>query len=357
VIHFVADRRRAGHPDRQEAAQLPAAEQHRGPADRRGRRRRWSRPALLDIIPDDGKKGYDVREVIAPGRCRADFLEVQAGYAMNIVVGFAPDQRPARVGIVANQPRCMAGVLDINASDKAARFIRFCNAFNIPLVTLVDVPGFMPGVAQEHGGIIRHGAKMLFAYSAATVPEDHRRAAQGLRRRVPRHVLQGPGCRPGVRLADRRDRRHGRRGRGRVVFRKEIDAAEHPAKSARSSSRSTARPSPTPTWRRNTAWWTRHRARADAAYVAQALEVLRTKREPRPAQEARPARDSAPPSHATPAAPAQRPEATEEDLLVIAAAVAAYLGVRARIRQVRLIQSTAWAQVGRATVHASHRIH
>ena len=89
---------------------------------------------------------------------------------MNIVVGFARINGRS-VGIVANQPAVMAGVLDINASDKASKFIRFCNAFNIPLVTLVDVPGFLPGVAQEHGGIIRHGAKMLYAYSAATVPK------------------------------------------------------------------------------------------------------------------------------------------------------------------------------------------
>jgi methylmalonyl-CoA carboxyltransferase 12S subunit len=125
---------------------------------------------LNEIIPDDSKKGYDVREVIANVVDAGDFLEVQAGYAQNIVVGFAR-VIGRTVGIVANQPNHMSGVLDINASDKGARFVRFCNAFNIPLVTLVDVPGFLPGVAQEHGGIIRHGAKMLFAYSAATVPK------------------------------------------------------------------------------------------------------------------------------------------------------------------------------------------
>ena len=127
-------------------------------------------PAMLDIVPTDGQKGYDVREVIGRLVDHQDFLEVQAGYAMNIVVGFARINGRS-VGIVANQPAVMAGVLDINASDKASKFIRFCNAFNIPLVTLVDVPGFLPGVAQEHGGIIRHGAKMLYAYSAATVPK------------------------------------------------------------------------------------------------------------------------------------------------------------------------------------------
>jgi hypothetical protein len=99
-----------------------------------------------------------------------DFLEVQSGFAPNLVIGFGRLQGRS-IGIVANQPLAMAGALDIDASDKASRFIRFCNAFNIPLVTFVDVPGFLPGTQQEYGGIIRHGAKMLFAYSAATVPK------------------------------------------------------------------------------------------------------------------------------------------------------------------------------------------
>jgi methylmalonyl-CoA carboxyltransferase large subunit len=127
-------------------------------------------PRLLEIIPDDNKKGYDVREVIGNIIDNGDFLEVQAGYAANVVVGFGRIVGRS-VGFIANQPIVLSGVLDINASDKAARFIRFCNAFNIPLVTLVDVPGFLPGVQQEYDGIIRHGAKMLFAYSAATVPK------------------------------------------------------------------------------------------------------------------------------------------------------------------------------------------
>nr|WP_228489326.1 acyl-CoA carboxylase subunit beta [Raineyella fluvialis] len=126
--------------------------------------------ALRDIVPVEGKKGYDVREVIRGIVDHADFLEVQAGYAQNIVVGFARINGYS-IGVVANQPGVMSGVLDINSSDKGSKFVRFCNAFNIPLVTLVDVPGFLPGVAQEHNGIIRHGAKMLYAYSAATVPK------------------------------------------------------------------------------------------------------------------------------------------------------------------------------------------
>ncbi|MDR0489456.1 MAG: acyl-CoA carboxylase subunit beta [Propionibacteriaceae bacterium] len=125
--------------------------------------------SLRDLVPLEATKAYDIRDVIAKIVDRGDFLEVHAQYAMNIVVGFARICGRS-VGIVANQPSVMAGVLDINSSDKASRFIRFCDAFNIPILTLVDVPGFMPGVAQEHNGIIRHGAKMLFAYSAATVP-------------------------------------------------------------------------------------------------------------------------------------------------------------------------------------------
>jgi len=125
---------------------------------------------LNTVIPLDPKQRYDVRDVIGHIVDKADFMEVQSSFAPNIVIGFARIQGRS-VGIVANQPNVMAGVLDINASDKASRFIRFCNAFNIPLITFVDVPGFLPGVEQEHGGIIRHGAKMLFAYAATTVPK------------------------------------------------------------------------------------------------------------------------------------------------------------------------------------------
>ena len=133
-------------------------------------RRHFHDDALNQVVPAESKLPYDVREIIGRLVDRSDFLEVQKEFARNLVVGFGRlVGRP--VGIVANQPSVMAGVLDINASDKGARFIRFCNAFNIPLITLVDVPGFLPGVDQEHGGIIRHGAKMLFAYSASTVPK------------------------------------------------------------------------------------------------------------------------------------------------------------------------------------------
>jgi methylmalonyl-CoA carboxyltransferase large subunit len=127
-------------------------------------------PELNDIVPVEPKQGYDIRKVIAGIVDGGDFLEVHAGWAMNIVVGFARILGRS-IGVIANQPSVLSGALDINASIKASRLIRFCNAFNIPLVTFVDVPGFLPGIQQEYGGIIRNGAKLLFAYSAATVPK------------------------------------------------------------------------------------------------------------------------------------------------------------------------------------------
>ena len=126
--------------------------------------------SLNSIIPDNPNQPYDVKDVIAGIVDDGKFLEVHATYAQNIVVGFARFNGMS-VGIVANQPKCMAGVLDINASRKGARFVRFCDAFNIPLVTLVDVPGFLPGTGQEYGGIILHGAKLLYAYGECTVPK------------------------------------------------------------------------------------------------------------------------------------------------------------------------------------------
>jgi propionyl-CoA carboxylase beta chain len=124
---------------------------------------------IKDLIPLNSKKPYDVRDIIREITDEHQFLEVQAEFAMNIVVGFS-SIGGIKIGLVANQPNYLAGVLDIDSSCKAARFVRFCNAFQIPIVTLVDVPGFLPGVSQEHGGIIRHGSKLLFAYSEADVP-------------------------------------------------------------------------------------------------------------------------------------------------------------------------------------------
>ena len=122
------------------------------------------------IVPESSRAAYDMHDIISRVVDRADFMEVQEHFAPNLIVGFGRLEG-STIGIVANNPRQKAGVLDIDSSVKGAKFIRFCNAFNIPLVTFVDVPGFMPGVEQEYGGIIRHGAKMLFAYGAATVPK------------------------------------------------------------------------------------------------------------------------------------------------------------------------------------------
>jgi propionyl-CoA carboxylase beta chain len=125
--------------------------------------------SLDTLVPDNPNKPYDIKELILKVVDEGDFFELQAAYAKNIVTGFG---RVAgrTAGFVANQPMVLAGVLDSDASRKAARFVRFCDAFNIPIVTFVDVPGFLPGTAQEYGGLIKHGAKLLFAYSQATVP-------------------------------------------------------------------------------------------------------------------------------------------------------------------------------------------
>jgi methylmalonyl-CoA carboxyltransferase large subunit len=185
-------------------------------------------PELNGIVPVDNKAAYDVREVITRVLDYQDFFEIQPGFAANIVIGFGRLQgRP--VGIIASQPNHMAGVLDINASDKSARFVRFCNAFNIPLITFVDVPGFLPGVEQERGGIIRHGAKLLFAYSAATVPKITvvlRKAYGGAYIAMcckdlgADRVVAWPTAEIAVMGAE---------GAAEIVFRREIDAAEDKA--------------------------------------------------------------------------------------------------------------------------------
>ena len=142
--------------------ELPPAEPVRDPVDRRC-------PALLDLVPADPTQVYDMRAVLREVTDDGEFFEVHEHWAGNVICALARLGGQV-VGIVANQPQVLAGVLDISASEKAARFVQFCDAFNIPLVTLVDVPGFLPGVDQEHGGVIRHGAKLLYAYCNATVP-------------------------------------------------------------------------------------------------------------------------------------------------------------------------------------------
>jgi propionyl-CoA carboxylase beta chain len=126
--------------------------------------------SLDTLVPDNANKPYDMKELIVKVVDDSDFFELQPDYAKNIIIGFGRiDGHP--VGIVANQPLVLAGCLDIKSSIKAARFVRFCDAFNIPVVTFVDVPGFMPGTTQEYGGIIKHGAKLLYAYAECTVPK------------------------------------------------------------------------------------------------------------------------------------------------------------------------------------------
>ncbi|MCK5549359.1 MAG: acyl-CoA carboxylase subunit beta, partial [Hyphomicrobiaceae bacterium] len=127
-------------------------------------------PSLDTIIPDNTNKPYDMKELILKVVDEGDFFEIQEGFAKNILTGFAR-MEGRTIGIVANQPLVLAGVLDSDASRKAARFVRFCDCFEIPLITFVDVPGFLPGTAQEYGGLIKHGAKLLFAFTEATVPK------------------------------------------------------------------------------------------------------------------------------------------------------------------------------------------
>ena len=127
-------------------------------------------PSLCSLVPSDPNKAYDMKEAIYKIVDDNDFFELQPDFAANIIIGFGR-MEGSTIGVVANQPMVLAGCLDISASRKAARFIRFCDAFNIPIVTLIDVPGFLPGTDQEYGGIIKHGAKLLYAYAEATVPK------------------------------------------------------------------------------------------------------------------------------------------------------------------------------------------
>lgn len=183
---------------------------------------------LNEIIPENPNKAYDVKDIIKALVDHGDFMETQALFAQNIVTGFAR-LNGRSVGIIANQPKVMAGALDINASDKAGRFIRTCDAFNIPVVNIEDVPGFLPGTSQEYGGIIRHGAKMLFAYSEATVPKITlitRKAYGGSyiamcsKELGADMVLAWPSAEIAVMGPD---------GAANIIFRKDIDSSDNPA--------------------------------------------------------------------------------------------------------------------------------
>src|SRR3712207_4172363 len=149
---------------------LPLSNREKPPVGGRFDDPEGDEPSLDSLVPADPGKPYDIKELILKVVDEADFFEISEDYAKNIVVGFGRLDGQT-VGIVANQPQVLAGVLDMDSSRKAARFVRFCDAFNIPLVTFVDVPGFMPGTKQEYGGLIKHGAKLLFAYAEATVPK------------------------------------------------------------------------------------------------------------------------------------------------------------------------------------------
>jgi acetyl-CoA carboxylase carboxyltransferase component len=182
-----------------------------------------------DIVPSDPRQPYDVRDVIRSLVDDSDFLEVQERWAENIVIGFGRFAGET-VGFVCNQPLVLAGVLDVDSSDKAARFIRFCDAFNIPIITLVDLPGYLPGIDQEHAGVIRHGAKVLYAYSEATVPKLtvilRKAYGGGYIAMASRHlradfVFAWPGAEIAV---------MGPEGAANIIFRKEIATAVDPEK-------------------------------------------------------------------------------------------------------------------------------
>ena len=184
--------------------------------------------ALNSIVPDEPNKPYDMMDVILGVVDNGDFMEVQKSFALNMIVGFGRINGRT-VGIVANQPRFLAGVLDVNSSDKAARFIRFCDAFNIPLVSFTDTPGYLPGVGQEHSGVIRHGAKLLFAFSEATVPKINvviKKAIGGAYIAMnSRHLGADMAFAwPTAEIAVM-----GAEGAANIVFRKEISSADNPA--------------------------------------------------------------------------------------------------------------------------------
>jgi len=184
-------------------------------------------PALDYLIPANPNQSYDMKILIHSILDGAEFLEIQSNFARNIIVGFGR-LGGQTIGLIANQPAVLAGVLDVNASTKAARFVRFCDSFNIPLVTLVDVPGFMPGPDQEHGGIIRHGSKLLYAFVEATVPRITvilRKAYGGAY-----VVMNSKHIRCDVNYAwpSAEIAVLGPKGASEIIYRKEINAAEDP---------------------------------------------------------------------------------------------------------------------------------
>ncbi|MDO4731963.1 MAG: carboxyl transferase domain-containing protein [Bacillota bacterium] len=183
---------------------------------------------LATVVPDDPNKAYDMHDVITAIADNHDFFEVQPYWATNILTGYIR-LNGVSVGVIANQPKAMAGCLDINASDKAGRFIRFCDAMGIPLLTFVDTPGYLPGVAQEHGGIIRHGAKLLYAYSEASVPKMTvitRKAYGGAYLAM---CAKSLGADMAIAWPTAQIAVMGAQGAANIVFRKDIEAAADPA--------------------------------------------------------------------------------------------------------------------------------
>lgn len=183
---------------------------------------------LSTVVPDDPNKAYDMHDVITAIADNHDFFEVQPHWAGNILTGYIR-LNGISVGVIANQPKVMAGCLDINASDKAGRFIRFCDAMGVPLLTFVDTPGYLPGVAQEHGGIIRHGAKLLYAYSEASVPKltvITRKAYGGAYLAM---CAKSLGADMAIAWPTAQIAVMGAQGAANIVFRKDIEAAADPA--------------------------------------------------------------------------------------------------------------------------------
>ncbi len=210
---------------------LPSSNREKPPRVQTGDDPKRMDEVLNSIVPDSSKRPYDMKKIITSIVDNGEFLEVHMHWAKNIIVGFARLDGYT-VGVVANQPKFLAGTLDINSSTKAARFVRFCDAFNIPLLTFVDVPGFLPGTAQEYGGIIRNGAKLLYAFCEANVPKITviTRKAYGGAYDVmcSKHIRADINYAwPSTELAVM-----GPEGAVNIVFRKEIEAAEDPEKKA-----------------------------------------------------------------------------------------------------------------------------
>jgi propionyl-CoA carboxylase beta chain len=239
-------------------------------------------PELTDFVPVDSSKPYDIRTIVRAVADDGHFFEVQEHFARNIVIGFIRVDGQA-VGVVANQPLVLAGCLDINASVKAARFVRMCDAFNVPLWTLVDVPGFLPGTDQEFSGIIRHGAKLLYAFVEATVPKVTlvtRKAYGGAY-----DVMASKHIRADVNLAypTAEIAVMGAEGAVNIIYRRELAEAADPAACAPSCSPSTAACSPTPTRPPSSASSTRSSAPEETRrHVARSLALLRNKRQDNP---------------------------------------------------------------------------